>query len=62
MATKITVETWLKTEMTKDQANIERQERLNSGAVSSTLTEDDAGWILTTVWRVISANLSNLIL
>jgi hypothetical protein len=53
MATKTTVETWHKTEMTKDLVEKERQARLDAGATSSTISEDKKDWILTTVWPVI---------
>jgi hypothetical protein len=50
MATKKTVETWAKEEMSRVQVEQEREGRLNGGAISSTIAEDANDWILTTIW------------
>jgi len=44
----IVVEEFLKAENSRAQVEADRQERLNRGAVSSEITEDDTNWILTT--------------
>jgi hypothetical protein len=45
-----TVDKFPKTETTKADVERVRQERLDSGARSCDLSEDNSNWILTTVW------------
>lgn len=42
------VEEFPKAENTRTQVEAERQERLDRGATSSEITEDETNWILTT--------------
>ena len=50
MADQTVVQTFKKTEITKDQVKSVRQQNLDAHAKSSEITEDESNWILTTVW------------
>ena len=53
MPTKTVVENWVKATTLRTKVEAERQERLNSGAISSIITDDATNWILTSEYQVI---------
>ncbi len=53
--TTSTVETFPKATVSRAEVERERLLRLDSGAISSTISEDKDNWILTTVWPVVKS-------
>ena len=53
MADQTVVQTYPKATVTRVEVQNEQALALANGAKSSTITEDDTNWILTTVWPEI---------
>lgn len=56
MATRTFVETFPKSTVQMPEVEAARDSALSAGATSSVITEDDANWILTTVFSSVASS------